>query len=231
MASITDQAPLIRLGARLLAERLARNEPQARFAARLGVSVSTLRRMEQGDPTAQIGHWLAALERLDHQADRLTPPLMAIKDALPDARGRRLLILRGNLPRREQGEPHLFRALAGRGLGALGFFPPGDIPEEEGADADLVDLDTLAKAAADLEAGHEIDDRLRLLLAAGSSPGGRRPKALVREGERYWIAKFASRRDEVDELGLGYSAFGQARGRSLQGSSCKAGPGEAQAKT
>ncbi|MDR3394903.1 MAG: helix-turn-helix transcriptional regulator [Parasulfuritortus sp.] len=60
---------LARLGERLRAERLARNEPQARFAARLGISVPTLRRMEQGDPTAQIGHWLAALALLDRLAD------------------------------------------------------------------------------------------------------------------------------------------------------------------
>jgi transcriptional regulator with XRE-family HTH domain len=60
---------LARLGERLRAERLARNESQSRFAARLGVSVPTLRRMEQGDATAQIGHWLAALSLLDRQDD------------------------------------------------------------------------------------------------------------------------------------------------------------------
>jgi transcriptional regulator with XRE-family HTH domain len=69
MVSIDSHPALIELGARLRAERLARNEPQSRFAARLGVSVPTLRRMEQGDPTAQIGHWLAALELLGRQAD------------------------------------------------------------------------------------------------------------------------------------------------------------------
>jgi serine/threonine-protein kinase HipA len=151
----------------------------------------------------------------EYQADRLTPPLMALDDALPDAWGRRLLILRGKLPRREQSEPHLLRSLAGRGLGALGFFAPGSAPEDERCDADLVDLDTLADAAADLEAGHEIDDRLRLLLAAGSSPGGARPKALVRDGEQRWIAKFASRRDEVDEVGLEAASLALARAAGL----------------
>lgn len=64
MVSDNIQATLGRLGARLRAQRLQRNEPQARFAARLGVSVPTLRRLEQGDASAQIGHWLAALEVL-----------------------------------------------------------------------------------------------------------------------------------------------------------------------
>ena len=155
------------------------------------------------------------LAATEYQADRLTPPLMALDDALPDAWGRRLLILRGKLARREQSELHLLRSLAGRGLGALGFFAPGTEPEDESADADLVDLDTLADAAGDLEAGHEIDDRLRLLLAAGSSPGGARPKALVREGAQHWIAKFASRRDEVDEVGLEATALALARTAGL----------------
>jgi transcriptional regulator with XRE-family HTH domain len=65
MVSDNPSDPLTQLGSRLRAERLSRNEPQARFAARLGVSVPTLRRMEQGDPTAQIGHWLTALMLLD----------------------------------------------------------------------------------------------------------------------------------------------------------------------
>ena len=65
MVSDNSSDPLALLGGRLRAERLSRNEPQARFAARLGVSVPTLRRMEQGDPTAQIGHWLSALSLLD----------------------------------------------------------------------------------------------------------------------------------------------------------------------
>lgn len=68
---VSEKLPdsLLRLGARLRAERLARNEPQARFAARLGVSVPTLRRMEQGDATAQIGSWLTALDLLGRAAD------------------------------------------------------------------------------------------------------------------------------------------------------------------
>lgn len=155
------------------------------------------------------------LAATEYQADRLTPPLMTLDDALPDAWGRRLLILRGNLPRREQSEPHLLRALAGRGLGALGFFPPGNAPEPHHTDADILELDNLATAAADLEAGQPIDDRFRLLLAAGSSPGGARPKALVRDSENHWIAKFASRRDEVDEVGLEATSLALAHAAGL----------------
>ncbi|MDP2834909.1 MAG: helix-turn-helix transcriptional regulator [Pseudomonadota bacterium] len=75
------------LGTRLRAERLARNEPQARFAARLGVSVPTLRRLEQGDAGAQIGHWLAALEVLGRLPDveALLAPRYSLFDAAVEA--------------------------------------------------------------------------------------------------------------------------------------------------
>jgi len=83
MFSENIQSILQQLGDRLRAERLARNESQTRFAARIGVSVPTLRRMEQGDATAQIGHWLTALTLLGRIADAET--LLAPRYSLFDA--------------------------------------------------------------------------------------------------------------------------------------------------
>ena len=57
------------LGSRLRVERLRRNETQALFAARIGVSVPTLRKMESGDSTVLVGHWATALEILDRAGD------------------------------------------------------------------------------------------------------------------------------------------------------------------
>ena len=57
------------LGSRLRAERLRRNEAQAKFAARIGVSVPTLRKMEAGDPTVLVGYWAVALDVLDRAGD------------------------------------------------------------------------------------------------------------------------------------------------------------------
>lgn len=84
---------LARLGARLRTQRLLHNEPQARFAARLGVSVPTLRRLEQGDASAQIGHWLAALDVLGrlHEAEAWLAPqasLFASAEPVPPTRQR-----------------------------------------------------------------------------------------------------------------------------------------------
>jgi len=144
------------------------------------------------------------LQAGDFSGQQLDTPLLALEDALPDDWGRRLLVLRHGLPRGQQSEPHLLQALAGQGLGALGFFPPDQPPGVEANAAAMLELDTLLDAAQRLErdGSAAIDDTTRSLLAAGSSPGGARPKALVHDEKDQWIAKFPSRRDDVDMVGL-----------------------------
>jgi transcriptional regulator with XRE-family HTH domain len=57
------------LGIRLKTLRLARNDTMVVFAQRLGVSAGTLRAMEHGTATVQIGAWVKALWVLDHLDD------------------------------------------------------------------------------------------------------------------------------------------------------------------
>ena len=57
------------LGNRLREERLRRNETQKIFAARIGVSVPTLYKMESGDHRVQLGHWAVALDLLGCRDD------------------------------------------------------------------------------------------------------------------------------------------------------------------
>jgi serine/threonine-protein kinase HipA len=78
-----------------------------------------------------------------------------------------------------------------------------------------VALAELADAAARLEAGEAVDDSSRLLLEAGSSPGGARPKALVRDADGHWIAKFSSRRDDCDMVGLEAASLALAQRAGL----------------
>ena len=62
MRKIKETTDLLsRLGERLRAARLARNETMSVFAERLGVSEGTVRAMERGSPTVQTGAWLNAL--------------------------------------------------------------------------------------------------------------------------------------------------------------------------
>jgi len=73
---------LVGLGGRLRAARIARNDTMEIFAERLGVSVGTVRAMERGAPTVQIGAWLNALWIFD-ELETLTPILQR-KESLLD---------------------------------------------------------------------------------------------------------------------------------------------------
>jgi transcriptional regulator with XRE-family HTH domain len=55
-------------GERLRAARIERNDTMAVFAERLGVSAGTVRAMERGAATVQIGVWLNALWVLNQLA-------------------------------------------------------------------------------------------------------------------------------------------------------------------
>jgi hypothetical protein len=66
------------LGANLALARMRRKEPLRPWAKRLGVSVSTLQRMEAGDPGVGMGVWAAALwlvGRTDALAELADPAL------------------------------------------------------------------------------------------------------------------------------------------------------------
>ena len=71
MLSLNDleKATLERLGERLRRHRIERGDRQAVFAARLGVSEPTCRKIERGDPTVQVGCWVRALYLLGRLED------------------------------------------------------------------------------------------------------------------------------------------------------------------
>ncbi len=70
MLDISSQRQyLSELGIRLKTLRLTRNDTMAVFAQRIGVSAGTLRAMEHGTATVQIGAWVKALWVLDRLDD------------------------------------------------------------------------------------------------------------------------------------------------------------------
>lgn len=80
------------IGRRLRAARLERDEPMALFAERLGVSEGTVRAMERGLPTVQIGTWLNALwllDRLDEIRHVLEPRESLLDRARAEQKQRR----------------------------------------------------------------------------------------------------------------------------------------------
>ncbi len=134
------------------------------------------------------------------------------EDSLPDAWGRAILCRRHNVPRREQHPAYLLRLLGSGALGALAY-TSGKHWEEANQHAGLAELAQLAAAAEryELEPDAPMNDLMRLFMAA-SSPGGARPKVLVRdETNVHWIAKLASKRDLFDMVSVEAASLATAR--------------------
>ncbi len=144
--------------------------------------------------------------------ERLRPQLGCLEDALPDAWGRSLL-------RESMREPdvapdaQLMRILGAGALGALTFSEPGQAPQVP-VQLLVRNLEELLDAAQRFERHEELGSAsMQRLLAAGGSPGGARPKALVRDDAGMWLAKFPSPVLDAgfDNVGLEASCLELAR--------------------
>jgi serine/threonine-protein kinase HipA len=121
----------------------------------------------------------------------------AIADAAPDSWGRRVILnRRAGADALDTGDLGLLTYLIESGsdrIGALDFQPSAaDYAPRLGAHATLAEL---AESAERVELGVPLSPALDQALLHGSSLGGARPKALLRDGERRLIAKFSSRSD------------------------------------
>ncbi len=74
MFSNTDFPEISLLASRLRMRRIARGDRQSDMAARIGVSIPTYRKMEQGDPATPLGYWVKAM-RLLGNAENLADTL------------------------------------------------------------------------------------------------------------------------------------------------------------
>jgi serine/threonine-protein kinase HipA len=125
--------------------------------------------------------------------------LGVFEDSLPDDWGRKLLVRKNHISRHHQNLPNLLLALGASGLGALSYAEKG-APADTSSDVSAIYLDRLVEAAEAFERGEDTDININLLLGAGSSPGGTRPKALVYDEDSgtHYLAKFPSIKDDVD---------------------------------
>jgi serine/threonine-protein kinase HipA len=120
-------------------------------------------------------------------------------DAAPDSWGRRVIDAQrraAGLPPANELEYLLTGSDAGR-WGALRFLGDGQHPiGSDSPGADLSSLDELSAAVARFERTGNVAPLLARFVAAASSAGGARPKALIVDGERHYIAKFTSAMDQ-----------------------------------
>ncbi len=94
MLNVKENEALKNLGLRLKNARLELNDPQKEFAFRIGVSIPTLYKMEQGRPSVSMGTWVKALSMLGRleDMDQLIGPkesLFARYEALEKIKNRR----------------------------------------------------------------------------------------------------------------------------------------------
>ena len=118
-----------------------------------------------------------------------------LRDGAPDAWGRRVINLElGADPGVELSEAtYLLRSGSDR-IGALDFqtSPREYVPRESHAT-----LEQLMTAADLIDRGERVPPELEAAVGHGTSIGGARPKALLRDGDRHMIAKFSSSTDDL----------------------------------
>ncbi len=124
----------------------------------------------------------------------------AIRDAAPDAWGRRVIEARLKVPANSLPESTYLLAAGGNRVGALDVREGIDSAESAGELSEVRHLDYLLEAAERVEAGLPVPARLAAFFDAGSSLGGARPKVTVKDGEgRLWLAKLPSYSDQYDQ--------------------------------
>jgi len=152
-----------------------------------------------------------------YDADRPNAGVHGVfEDSLPDDWGRRLLIRRYMLGRKDQRIPQLLRLLGNQALGALSYVEEGR-PDLKTTGVSHRHLQELALLAETFEQNKAVDDdELSLLFQAGSSPGGARPKALVKDENGAYLAKFASAKDQLDVVCLESAAMELGRSAGIE---------------
>jgi serine/threonine-protein kinase HipA len=123
----------------------------------------------------------------------------AIRDAAPDAWGRRVIEARRQAPPNSLPESEYLLAAGSNRVGALDVRAGLDVGETQGQLGDVRKLDYFLEAAHRIEEGMPVPARLEAFFDAGSALGGARPKATVTDAQgKFWLAKFPSRSDSYD---------------------------------
>jgi serine/threonine-protein kinase HipA len=125
------------------------------------------------------------------------PSFGGIRDAAPDAWGRRVIESRLKVPANSLPESAYLLHAGSQRVGALDIRSSRESSATPGFGA-WSNLEYLMEAAERIDEGLPVPPALEEIFAEGSALGGARPKATVRDEERVlWLAKFPSRRDPL----------------------------------
>lgn len=134
-----------------------------------------------------------------------------IRDAAPDAWGRRVIEAQRRVPANSLSEADYLLGAGSDRVGALDVRDALDSPVRPGA-APIQNLHYMLEAAERIEQGLPIPAALADVFGAGASAGGARPKASVRdESNQLWLAKFPATGDNFDMARAEYCTLQLAR--------------------
>lgn len=138
-----------------------------------------------------------------------------IRDAAPDAWGRRVIEAKLKVPANSLPESQYLLHAGSERVGALDIRESLDAAPLEGA-SPWHTLEHLVEAAERIDAGLPVPAHLEMIFADGSALGGARPKASVRDQSGVlWLAKFPSRNDAFDVPGIESASLLLARHSGL----------------
>ncbi len=148
---------------------------------------------------------LSLRDKNNVRGKRLVPPnglafFGGIRDATPDAWGRRVIESRHQVPANSLPESTYLLEAGSERVGAL------DVRKSLTEPANIVrgsihSLAYLMEAAERVEAGLNIPESLAEIFVTGSGLGGMRPKVSVRDDDQVlWLAKFASHNDHLIDV-------------------------------
>ena len=125
------------------------------------------------------------------------PSFGGIRDAAPDAWGRRVIESRLKVPANSLPESAYLVHAGSQRVGALDVRSSRDSSATPGFGT-WNNLEYLMEAAQRIDEGLPVPAALEEIFAEGSALGGARPKATVRDDDRVlWLAKFPSRKDPL----------------------------------
>jgi len=140
----------------------------------------------------------------------------ALRDATPDAWGRRVIENRLRAPPNGLPESTYLDHAGPHRAGALDVrLTPTSLPAEGGLPS-VMDLEHLLDAAARIDEGEQVPAHLEMFFTGGPSVGGARPKAVVTADGREWIAKFPARNDPFNVPLVEYATLELAREAGLE---------------
>jgi len=135
----------------------------------------------------------------------------AVRDAAPDAWGRRVIEHRLEKTQADLHEIDYLLNGPQDGAGYLSFSATRELKPSRRSFNRTHQLSDLVKAAEDIEEGKRVPEYLLDQLEPGTSMGGARPKATLEDDNRLWIGKFPEKKDSFNIQRVEFSTLELAK--------------------